>query len=611
MKKFTKNNLNDPSIKHGIREKTSEENIGNLTLADILDIGDIQLLMSNFYEIAHIPMSITDNNGKVLVGVGWQDICMEFHRVHPETSKKCIESDTKLTMGISKGEFRLYNCKNNMWDIATPLIIGNKHLGNIFSGQFFFEDEEIDYEFFRKQAQKYGFNEEEYIKALDAVPRLSRETVDKGMAFFTKLADIISRMSYNNVRLNESLNKTEKLMSSLQKSEEKYRVLANNLEEQVKNRTNELENAYIELEEREKRFSSLVSASSELLYYVSPDWSEMRQLSNRGFIAKMENPSRTWLQDYIPQKDQPGVIAVIKEAIRTKSVYEMEHRFKLADGGVGWVFSRAIPVIDEKGEIIEWFGSASDITERKKAENDLKKALSDIKRSNDELQQFAYVVSHDLQEPLRTIASFTQLLERRYKGKLDSDADEFIEYIVDAAKRMKQQIKDLLEYSRVTMSVNEFEQVDMNSILDETINNLKSAIDKNNAEVIHEILPTVMGDNDQLRRVFQNLIGNAIKYRKLDESPKIYVSCQIDKEKKDYIFSVSDNGIGIGKEYVDRIFMVFQRLHTREEYKGTGVGLSVVKKVIERHGGSVWVESEQGKGSTFYFTIPLKINVNK
>jgi light-regulated signal transduction histidine kinase (bacteriophytochrome) len=247
-----------------------------------------------------------------------------------------------------------------------------------------------------------------------------------------------------------------------------------------------------------------------------------------------------------------------------------------------------------------------DITERNKVETKLKETVKELKRSNEELRQFAYVSSHDLQEPLRTIASFTQLLERRYKGKLDRDADEFMDYIVDAAVRMKQQINDLLEYSRVTTAGNEFRSVDTNSILNQAFNNLKNSIDDTNAEIIHDPLPDVIADGDQLIRVFQNIIGNAIKYRKPDGPPKIHISAHEDKGKNEYVFSVSDNGIGIKKEYLDRIFIVFQRLHTRDEYKGTGIGLSVVKKVIERHGGYIWVESEYGKGSTFYFTIPIK-----
>jgi PAS domain S-box-containing protein len=183
--------------------------------------------MDSFYKLNGIPMSIIDLKGQVLVGVGWQEICSKFHRIHPDTCKGCIESDTELSKGISRGEFRLYKCKNNMWDIATPIIMGNHHVGNVFAGQFFFSDESLDYKLFRAQAKHYGFNEEEYIAALEAVPRLSKEAVDAGMEFFIKLADMISKLSYSNIKLARSLSERDRLMVSQRKSEARFQRLFN------------------------------------------------------------------------------------------------------------------------------------------------------------------------------------------------------------------------------------------------------------------------------------------------------------------------------------------------------------------------------------------------
>ena len=240
----------------------------------------------------------------------------------------------------------------------------------------------------------------------------------------------------------------------------------------------------------------------------------------------------------------------------------------------------------------------------KKYKNRLEETVGDLKRSNEELQRFAYVASHDLQEPLRTIASFTQLLERRYKGKLDADADEFMNYTVEAALRMKEQIKGLLEYSRISTKENEFKDVSSKFILNQAISNLQFAINENKAEITYDSMPVIMCDAGQLQRIFQNLISNAIKFKKENERPKIHISAKKDNENQEYIFSVLDNGIGIEKQYMDRIFVIFQRLHTIEEYNGTGIGLSIVKKIIERHGGRIWVKSSFGKGSIFYFTVP-------
>ena len=177
-------------------------------MADLIAAEDLQRLMDDFYQLAHVPMSIIDRQGRLLVGVGWQEICTTFHRQHPETAANCLESDTQLSAGLAQGEYRLYRCKNNMWDIATPIVVGGKVLGNIFSGQFFFEDEAVDRELFRAQAQRYGFDEQEYLAALDRVPRLSRETVDRGMAFFLQLADTLSQLGYSNVKLARLLRRT-------------------------------------------------------------------------------------------------------------------------------------------------------------------------------------------------------------------------------------------------------------------------------------------------------------------------------------------------------------------------------------------------------------------
>jgi light-regulated signal transduction histidine kinase (bacteriophytochrome) len=193
----------------------------------------------------------------------------------------------------------------------------------------------------------------------------------------------------------------------------------------------------------------------------------------------------------------------------------------------------------------------------------------------------------------------------RYEGQLDSDADEFMEYIVDASIRMKEQIEGLLEYSRVGTKGREFELVDTNAILNQTINTLNTSIKESNAEINVEKLPNMMGDAEQLQRVFQNLISNAIKFRKCEEPLKVHISAYMSEDGREYVFSVKDNGIGIEEQYSERIFTIFQHLHTRDVYKGTGIGLSIVKRVIERHGGHIWVESEFGVGSTFYFTIPI------
>lgn len=287
------------------------------------------------------------------------------------------------------------------------------------------------------------------------------------------------------------------------------------------------------------------------------------------------------------------------------------------------------PVFNASGKLVAISNISRDITENKKAEkklNDYADKLSNInkilnveigdhekvelkldrlihklKSSNEELEQFAYVSSHDLREPLRMIISFLKLLKDNYQDNLDDDANDFINYAVDGAKRMDMMINDLLEYSRIGSQEREFNYLMSESILETVLINLKPLINDTNAIITHDQLPLIFANDQQMIQLFQNLIGNAIKYHG-EETPKIHISSE--NRDDEYIFSITDNGIGIDQKNLDRIFTMFQRLHTREEYDGTGIGLTISQKILQKHRGKIWAESEHGKGTTFYFTLP-------
>jgi len=285
-----------------------------------------------------------------------------------------------------------------------------------------------------------------------------------------------------------------------------------------------------------------------------------------------------------------------------KPSVRFEKRYIRKNGAIVWVSLSVALACDASGAPQYEIALFDDITERKKAEAALREAHEELQRSNAELEQFAYVASHDLQEPLRMVSSYTQLLMRRYGDKLDGDAKEFTAFIVDGATRMKQLIEDLLAYSRVGTRDKNFKPVDGESPLKRALINLRAAIQDSGATVTQDKLPTIQCDEVQVAQLFQNLIGNALKFRATDKAPAVHVG--VADRAQEWEFMVRDNGIGIEPQYFERIFMVFQRLHSKGEYPGTGIGLAIVKKVVERHGGRIWVQSQPGAGTTFHFTMP-------
>ncbi|KFI22670.1 sensor histidine kinase [Nitrosococcus oceani] len=244
-----------------------------------------------------------------------------------------------------------------------------------------------------------------------------------------------------------------------------------------------------------------------------------------------------------------------------------------------------------------------DITERKQIQKTLEQQTQDLMRSNAELEQFAYVASHDLQEPLRMVSSYAQLLARRYRNQLDSDADEFIEFMVDGATRMQALINDLLAYSRAGTKNRTFATTNSNGVVRQVLESLQFVVKETQASLAVDPLPLLIADEAQLAQLFQNLISNALKFRG-ETIPRIHISAK--EEENEIIFSIADNGIGIEPQYAERIFLLFQRLHSKREYPGTGIGLAICKKIVECHGGRIWVESKQGRGATFFFTLPFK-----
>jgi PAS domain S-box-containing protein len=318
-----------------------------------------------------------------------------------------------------------------------------------------------------------------------------------------------------------------------------------------------------------------------------------------GFSSVEEALSSSFIETYASPSDRDDLL----ERIRSGQQVEFDERFRRRrDGTPIHVVENILGIFDRDGNLVRTQGYIIDDTERHRAEQALRTYTEELRRSNEDLERFAYVSSHDLQEPLRSIVSFSQLLERRYKGRLDSDADEYIAFIVEGGRRMQTLILDLLAYSRVNSKAQEPHPTDVEAVMAAVERHLVPQLTEAGATLTFDALPTVMADPLQLELVFSNLVSNAIKFRREGVLLRVHVSAR--RLDGFWEFSVQDNGIGIEPEYFDRIFVIFQRLHTKDAYEGTGIGLAIMKRIVERHGGSIRVESTPGEGTTFFFTLP-------
>jgi len=384
---------------------------------------------------------------------------------------------------------------------------------------------------------------------------------------------------------------------NLKESENRHRQAYEQLMTQVQERK-QVEEA---LRESEDRYRDLVEFSQYLIcthdlqgqiLSVNQEGARLLGYNKADLLGKN-------IQDLIAPRFRDEFAAYL-DTIQKLRVAKGFMRIRAADGEYRiWEYHNTLRTEGVASPVVR--AIAYDVTERKGVERALREKTEELARSNEDLEQFAYVASHDLQEPLRTVTSYVQLLSKRYKGKLDADADQFIGFAADGAVRMWNLVNDLLTYSRVGKGGNELEPTDSEAALAESVKDLKVAIEEKGALVTHDPLPMVMADRPQLEQLFRNVIGNAIKFHG-SEPPHVHISAS--RNGNGWTFSVRDNGIGIAPEYSDRIFLIFQRLHSREEYPGTGIGLAVCKKIVERHGGRIWVKSDVGKGATFYFILP-------
>ena len=360
--------------------------------------------------------------------------------------------------------------------------------------------------------------------------------------------------------------------------------------------------------ESQERLLGIIASATDAIVTVDRDQriTLFNPAAERMFRCPASDAVGGPLDRFIPERFRKSHGAHIEEFAKTGvTARAMGHQRPLAAlraDGVEFPVEATISQVTVGGQTL-FTAIVRDITERVRSDEALARQAEALARSNVELERFAYVASHDLQEPMRTVRSFAQLLQRRCADQLSGDAREYLQFITDGVQRMQTLINDLLAYSRVTSQGGAFGPADCNQVLRMVIDNLQASIESHGAEVAVGPLPTVVGDATQLGQVFQNLVVNAIKFHGA-RPPRIRVAAA--EGPGEWVFSVADNGIGISPEYFERIFIIFQRLHTIEEYGGTGIGLAICKKIVERHGGRIWVESKVGEGSTFYFSIPKR-----
>ncbi len=741
----------EQQVRHKLDSIISPEgDIGSLDLADIIDVRQMQLLFADFYKLSGMPMGLLDVNGKVLVGVGWQEVCTEFHRANSESCRNCVESDVILSAGIPRGEYRIYKCRNSMWDVATPVMIGDRHFGNLFIGQFFFEDEPLDYELFRAQARQYAFDESKYITALEAVPRLSRETLHACMSFFMNLADMISRMSYSNLKLARSLAERDSLMALLADSEEQFRTLADSIPNLAWSATGD---GYITWYNR--RWYEYTGMTPEQLegwgwqsvhdHKVLPEVLERWMMSiATGQSFEMEFPLRgadgqfrSFLTRVLPLKDSAGQVLrwfgtntdisamkqVEEELLRAKEEWERtfdsvpdliaiiddnhrvmrlnramaarlgrepeeclglpcynvvhglnmppefcphsktiedgrEHNFELSEERLGGNFLvSTTPLMDRESRMIGSVHVARDITERKSAEEALKKLNDELENRVEErtkelaasieslkleivereiaekslreetskrlqaleslrekeqmlLQQSRQAamgemignIAHQWRQPLNTLGLYTQKLGVCYdmpsfnKEFLDNSIAKSMEII----KHMSKTIDDFRDYFKPEKEKTDF-------YVSEAIKNTLSLLEGNfhnpkiTIDFVEQINPVINGYQNEFAQVFLNILNNArdaIIERKINDAR---ITITICSEEGCAVVTVSDNAGGIPEEIINKVFDPY--FTTKGPQHGTGVGLFMSKNIIEKNMGGKLTVCNTVAGAEFRIEV--------
>lgn len=366
------------------------------------------------------------------------------------------------------------------------------------------------------------------------------------------------------------------------------------------------------LRESEERLRALATATNDVLFRTSADWTEMYHLDGNGVFSGRGDSISNWLQKYVIRDDQEAMMAAVRQAIRSKRVLQMEHRIRKTDGSTGWIFTRAVPIFSHDGVIAEWFGAASDITEKKGLLTQLEAMVDErtreLQRSNTDLMRFAHVASHDLKEPVRKIRTFGLRLQKELNVTGNENSRLFTAKVLESASRMLTMIEGVLTYSSMNAAEQTVEQLDLNQILADIENDLEVLIGQKGASIEYDVLPVIEGVQVLIYQLFYNLINNSLKFSRVSEKPSIRITSKLVSIGGIACTEivVADNGIGFDPEHSTVIFDTFSRLNSKSRYDGTGLGLSLCKNIVERHNGRIRADGVKEGGATFTIELPLK-----
>ena len=544
-------------------------------LENLINMNDLRKLLEDFHKIAPFPIAVLNLEGDVLLESHWEPICTRFHRVNPKTSAICAESDIHFNAELAKGDERhiLYRCANGLYDAASPIMIEGQHFGNFFIGQFLLEPP--DEGLFRKQAQRYGFEEEVYLEALSRVTVISEHDLKNRLNYLCGFAEFLGTVG---------------------------------LKEFQRDRAQEA------LREREASYARAVRGTSDGLWdwnvltnedYLSPRWKELLGYEDH----ELTNRYGTFFSRVHPD-DTSRVEAAIQAHLEQNVPYNIDHRLRTKSGDYRWFNVRGNTERDNQGKAVLMSGAITDITDRKRAEEELQRHGAELRRSNQELERsnreleaFAYVVSHDLQQPLSVVSSYLEMLGESVRDRLEEEEESYLDRAASSALRVQEMVDAVLGFARVDSRGGDFGQVDLGAVLEQVKTELWKEITVAKAEIINEGLPSIIADEAQMELLLQNLVSNALKF---SGSPPAEIRLSSEESDDEWTILVQDNGIGIDPAASDRIFLMFQRLHTEKEFPGTGIGLAICKRIVDRHGGKIWVESEQLLGAKFFFSIPKR-----